>query len=100
MLYPIHVVDYSTLYIPNAFSPNDDKHNDHFKATGTQIESFEMDIYDRWGNLIIVLDTIEKSWDGKYHGADSQEDVYTYKVRARDIFGKKYSLIGTVRLMR
>lgn len=98
--FPIHIEDYSTLYIPNAFSPNDDKHNDHFKATGTQIESFEMSIYDRWGNLIIVLDNLEKSWDGRFHGADALEDVYVYKVRARDIFGKKYSLSGTVRLLR
>ncbi|MGZ3943088.1 MAG: T9SS type B sorting domain-containing protein, partial [Bacteroidia bacterium] len=100
VVYPIHVVDYSTLYIPNAFSPNDDKHNDHFKATGTQIESFEMVIYDRWGNLIIVLDNIEKSWDGRFKGADALEDVYVYKVRAQDIFGKKYSLTGTIRLLR
>ncbi|MGZ3863797.1 MAG: choice-of-anchor L domain-containing protein [Bacteroidia bacterium] len=100
VIYPIHVVDYSTLYIPSAFSPNDDKHNDHFKATGTQIESFEMSIYDRWGNLVIVLDNLEKSWDGRYHGDDALEDVYVYKVRAQDIFGKKYNLTGVVRLIR
>ncbi|MEO8759581.1 MAG: choice-of-anchor L domain-containing protein, partial [Bacteroidia bacterium] len=44
--YNIHVIDYSTLYIPNSFSPNNDGRNDLFKAEGTFITSFEMYIYD------------------------------------------------------
>lgn len=100
VMYPIKVTDYMTLYIPSAFSPNGDGLNDYFKATGTFIKSFEMYIYDRWGNLIKKLDDIEKSWDGTFHGYDVQQDTYVYKGTVMDVFGKKTSIQGQINVVR
>jgi gliding motility-associated-like protein len=78
------------LYIPNAFTPNGDFLNDVFMAKGTAITSFDMNIFDRWGNLIFTSDDIDRGWNGKIEGGHylmkqdgkevSQEDVYIWKI--------------------
>ena len=98
--YNIHVIDYSTLYIPNSFTPNNDGKNDFFKADGTFINSFEMNIYDRWGDLIITLDDLNKSWNGKQKGQDAPVDVYVYKGVATDVSGKQINFNGQLNLIR
>ncbi|HXB39713.1 MAG TPA: choice-of-anchor L domain-containing protein [Bacteroidia bacterium] len=98
--YEIHIKDYTTLYIPNSFSPNSDGTNDVFKAEGTLVKSFEMYIYDRWGNLIIKLDDIEKGWDGKYKGEAAPIGTYVYKAIATDVSGKEINLSGDINLIR
>jgi len=98
--YDIHVIDYSTLYIPNSFSPNNDGKNDFFKADGTFINSFEMYIYDRWGNLVITLDDLNTSWNGKNKGQEAPVDVYVYKGVATDVAGKQINFHGQINLIR
>jgi len=56
--------DCSTLYIPNAFTPNDDRKNSTFKAEGTDIAEFSLRIYNRWGELIFHTNDINQGWDG------------------------------------
>jgi gliding motility-associated-like protein len=100
IVYPIKVTDFMTLYFPNAFSPNGDGLNDVFKGQGTFIKSFEMVIYDRWGQLILKTNDIDKSWNGEYHGADAPQDTYVYKGKASDIFGRHVSFQGQIHLVR
>ena len=42
----------SDVFIPSAFSPNDDGRNDIFKVYGPEIEPIRLRIYDRWGGLL------------------------------------------------
>ena len=91
------------LYIPNAFTPeNEDGINDIFLAKGYGILEFEMLIFDRWGNLIFKSDDITKGWDGKANAGKepAQPDVYVYTVKANDIYGNKHKYRGTVTLVR
>jgi gliding motility-associated-like protein len=99
-VFNIRVIDYSTLYIPNSFTPNNDGRNDFFKAEGTFLASFEMYVYDRWDNLIIKLDDIDKSWNGKQKGAEAPADIYVYKGTATDVAGKQISFHGQITLVR
>lgn len=79
-----------TLYVPNAFTPNQDNLNEIFQAKGTGIMTFEMHIFDRWGNLLFYSDELNEGWDGKIQGGHypmkkdgkdvSQEDVYVWVV--------------------
>ncbi|CAN5880459.1 hypothetical protein BH11BAC7_BH11BAC7_14820 [soil metagenome] len=64
------------LYVPNAFTPNKDALNDVFYAEGTDITSFKMRIFDRWGELIFESSTIYDGWDGFYKGHKVANDVY------------------------
>ena len=89
-------------YIPNAFSPNGDGFNESFVGMGVGIANYEMWIYNRWGASIYYTEDIHQPWTGKVIGKseDAQQDVYTWKVELKDIFGKKHSYFGHVTLLR
>ena len=90
-------------YIPNAFTPgNDDNINDIFTGMGIGIDKYEMWIFDRWGVSIFYTDDIHKGWNGKVQGKDAtvQQDVYIWKVKLKDVLGKKHDYVGHVTLLR
>ena len=73
----------SILFIPNAFSPDNDGINDLFRAEGNGIDFFEMTIYDRWGDVVFKSEFIEQTWNGSVLGADyfAQDGIYSYHIR-------------------
>lgn len=89
----------TTLYIPNTFTPNGDGINDEFGAYGTNIETFEMEIYNRWGEIIFRSNGIEKRWDGYYKGNLSQDGIYVYKIYFKSKNLKSQQIIGRVALV-
>ncbi|HWY38308.1 MAG TPA: PKD domain-containing protein, partial [Bacteroidia bacterium] len=94
--------DYS-LYVPNAFSPNEDGTNDIFYAKGEGVKDFRMYIFDRWGNQVFYSDDLYKGWDGRFMAKGDQivqEDVYVWKIECRNIKGEKKQLSGHVSLLK
>ncbi len=94
------VKDYMTLYFPNTFTPNEDGLNDFYLPVGTLVKEFKMQIYDRWGQLLFTTNDLYKGWNGTFKGQDAQEDTYTYKAWAKDMFGKSYTYVGHANLIR
>jgi gliding motility-associated-like protein len=92
------------IYIPNAFSPNDDNINDWFKPLGFNYLDLNFEIFDRWGNSIYseTVDKIEKliGWNGKINNNAVKHDVYVYRIRAKEFNGKTYKTTGRVTLIR
>jgi gliding motility-associated-like protein len=72
------------VFIPNAFSPNNDGLNDRFKPVSERIESYEMSIYTRWGELI-YKSSHPNGWDG----AAAQSGIYLYDIRIIGNDGKE-----------
>ncbi len=73
----------SALFIPNTFTPNGDGINEVFRPFGCgiyQTAGFEMNIFDRWGMLILTTNDIITGWDGTFRGNKCQQDVYVYEV--------------------
>lgn len=100
--YVIVQPDYS-FYAPNAFTPNDDGLNDFFLTFGEGIDNstFEMYIFDRWGNLIFVSKDMNKGWDGRRNGGPiSQIDTYVWQVRFKDETGTAHKYMGHVNLIQ
>ena len=93
-----------TFYAPNAFTPNGDGINNIFipKGTGWDDSSFELMIFDRWGNNIYNSTNANKGWDGKVNniGTIAQIDVYVWKVSLNDIYGGSHKYIGSVTLLK
>ena len=91
-----------SFYIPNAFTPNGDNTNDIFTGMGVGIVTYEMWVFDRWGASIFYTDDIMKGWNGKVQGKseDSKEDVYTWKVKLKDVLNKNHSYVGHVTLLK
>ena len=74
-------IDNCPAYIlPNAFTPNDDKQNDVFKATTIKfISSINLKIFNRWGDIIFESADPRFNWDGKNkNGTDVAEGTYFY----------------------
>ncbi len=72
---------YFDVFAPNIFSPNQDGFNDFFQINVSGdivIESFEMSIYDRWGNQVFVSRSIDEVWDGRIQNGDLLQGVYSY----------------------
>ena len=88
------------IYVPNTFTPDGSKFNEVFKAYGEGIHDFEMLIFDRWGELIYTMDSMDDSWDGRYLGRLCQDGTYTWKITYSDISGEYKIITGHVNLLK
>ena len=69
-------------YLPNSFSPNGDGINDELQLlTDCALQFFEMEVFDRWGNLLFSTTDIRHTWDGKYKGELLETGTYLWVVR-------------------
>ena len=91
----------SKLTMPNAFSPNDDGHNDIYKAKEYQsIVEFHAYIFNRWGQKLCEWTNPADGWDGTYNGSPVKEGVYYVLVKARGADGIVYNIRKDVNLLR
>lgn len=71
-------------YVPNAFTPNGDKHNPKFKPviySGIDLTTYEFLIFNRWGQLVFEAESPDAGWDGSYKGVELvKQDIYTWKL--------------------
>lgn len=88
------------LYIPNSFSPNANNLNDLFFAYGTSIKTIDIQIFDRWGELVFRTNDIKQGWDGKYHGKMVEGGVYVYTVSCEWLSGVEAYRNGIVTVWR
>jgi hypothetical protein len=95
------------LYLPNAFSPDNNGINDYFRYYSSvaldRVEYFA--IYDRWGGLVfqsdIALDGSSfKGWDGRIGKREAGPGVYVYYLEAIFLDGTRQRYSGDVVLIR
>jgi gliding motility-associated-like protein len=91
----------SGLFVPNAFTPNDDNLNDVFRAMAFgKVVSFRFEIYDRFGQLLFRTTDPGKGWNGSVNGKTKPSGVFAWqcfcKFEGSDPIYKK----GTVTLIR
>ena len=89
-----------TLYIPNAFTPNNDGLNETFYGNGVGLESYEMWIFDRWGENLYYTSVMEDGWDGTYKGAPVEAGTYVYKFFVLGVDGNDHIYTGEVQQVR
>lgn len=93
-----------SFYAPNAFTPDNDSHNEYFRvfSSGLMANSFNLYLYDRWGELVFHSDDLEKGWNGKVKGSKKlcPPGVYTWIASFKDIYGNSIQKAGAVTLIR
>ena len=88
-------------YLPNAFSPNDDGVNDGFQPLSNCIvESFELLIFNRWGQMLYRSTDAAGRWDGTYRGENCPADVYTYLLKYTFLLQAPKVAAGEVLIVR
>jgi gliding motility-associated-like protein len=88
------------IYIPNAFTPNNDNSNDVVLVRGNTIRDLEFKIYDRWGEKVFETNDPKKGWDGYYQGKLASPAVYVYYVEAVCFDEQRFFKKGNVTLIR
>jgi gliding motility-associated-like protein len=100
----------SELKIPNAFTPNtgaskghhydpNDLSNDIFHPVMKGVETFNMKIFSRWGELLYESKSVKEGWDGYYNGKLCTQDVYVWKISATFINGATFDKHGDLLLI-
>lgn len=89
-----------TMFIPSAFTPNNNGNNDYFLAYGVNILAFNMKIFDRWGSMLFESADIRFGWDGKVNGTVASLGNYVYVIYYMDALHKEHTVYGNVMLLR
>ncbi|MCB0562603.1 MAG: gliding motility-associated C-terminal domain-containing protein, partial [Phaeodactylibacter sp.] len=95
------------VFIPNAFSPNDDGINDYFAvyagANVKMVRSFK--VFDRWGGAVFAVENFEPNdlqyrWDGSYRGEKVNPGVYIYFAEIELADGRIETKSGEVMVLK
>ncbi|MDR1758697.1 MAG: gliding motility-associated C-terminal domain-containing protein [Bacteroidales bacterium] len=92
--------EYPYIFLPNAFTPNEDGKNDILLVRGTNILKIHLLIYDRWGECMFESHSREIGWDGTYKGHPCQPGVYDYYLEVTCKQEQKLIRKGNVTLIR
>lgn len=100
LLKPLTVASDFAIYVPNAFTPNDDRRNDVFMASVRSFKLFDLKIYDRWGQELFHSTSPQTGWDGSFKDQPCKQDTYTWVIELSTNDGQRISKQGVVMLMR
>lgn len=90
-----------SIYIPGAFTPNNDGLNDLFKPTiNLTIQNYSFIVFNRYGEKVFETTEYGKGWDGTYKGKEQPSGSYVYRIKFTNIFGWESVENGTVLLIR
>ena len=94
-------INTSTHDVPDAFTPNQDGHNDCFglKSWGSLVQ-LDFSIFNRWGQVVFHTANETDCWDGKLQGIPQQTGAFVYIIKAKATCGGDISKKGTVILIR
>ncbi|NVO03793.1 MAG: gliding motility-associated C-terminal domain-containing protein, partial [Bacteroidetes bacterium] len=88
------------VFIPSAFSPNNDNSNDVLYIRGNCITTMEFAIFDRWGEKVFETTDVVNGWDGKYKGQLMNSQVFVYYLTATLLNGEQIKRQGNISLVR
>lgn len=96
------ICDEPYLFIPNAFSPNNDGLNDDYNliAQPALIEDYFLAIYNRWGEEVFSTNNLANNWNGRHNGTQVNPDVYAYYLRVKCVgVEEEYTKKGNVTVL-
>jgi gliding motility-associated-like protein len=100
----VRIIEDVIYYVPNSFTPNGDPSNHYFQpvmSSGIDVVSYNLIIYNRWGENVFESNDINTGWDGTYKNEACPNGVYTYKIffieKEND---RKHEVVGHVTLFK
>lgn len=96
----IRLIQPPLVFVPNAFSPNDDAFNDVWGVSHAFVKVYDLKVFNRWGQKVWQNDFKGTQWDGKVNGAIAGNDVYIWIITYKGWDNKFYTQKGTVTVMQ
>jgi gliding motility-associated-like protein len=96
----IIIVPTTNLFIPNAFKPDGDGRNDYFKIAATNVKTYRLQIFNRWGQQVFFSEDPQHHWDGRVNGKAVPSGVYVYVLELTDNQDQHFQRQGHVTLVR
>ncbi len=90
------------VYVPNAFTPNNDRKNDVLKPiiTGSRLTAYRFVIYNRWGEKVFETTNTADGWDGQVRGQKQNNGVFAWTCSYRFENMEPQAQSGTVTIIR
>ena len=88
------------IFIPTAFTPNEDGENDILFVRGQNIQELSFIVYNQWGEMVFQSFSPAYGWDGKVDNQDAQIGNYVFLAEFTTSEGKRKQLSGHVSLLR
>ena len=97
----IKVFEGPAIYVPGAFTPNEDSKNDILKAIPIGLKQFIFfRIYNRYGEQVFATTDTAVGWNGYFKNKKQAAGTYTWIAEGVDYRGNKLQEKGTVILLR
>ena len=89
------------IFVPNAFSPNEDNSNDNFCIEGINcVKVMSLFIYNRWGEKVFSSSNPNECWNAMYKNKALDTGVFCYILNWETMKGESFSKKGTITLVR
>jgi gliding motility-associated-like protein len=88
------------LEAPTAFTPNGDANNDEFRFESANIQDFELNIFNRWGEIVFSTHDVTSGWDGTVKGRLQNMDTYVWVAKATSTHGYSFEKRGNFILLK
>ena len=89
-----------TIHNLNIFTPNGDAINDELFVNTTNLKSYKIQIFDRYGALLFVSSNISENWKGLYQNVPLAVGTYYYVIDGVSLNGKEVNKSGSVTIIR
>ncbi len=98
----VHIYGSVIVYIPTAFTPNNDGKNDAWEIVARQVESFELIVYNRWGETVYTSTSIDDPWVGDINGGNhfAPDGLYNWVIKVQGYDVDAEEIRGSVYLTR
>jgi gliding motility-associated-like protein len=96
----LEVIPHYTLYIPNAFTPDENGMNEIWAPQGQSISSYNLTIYNRWDQELFYSASLDLGWNGFFNNKLVPQGTYIYKIETVDVLGEPHEYFGTFSLIR
>jgi gliding motility-associated-like protein len=89
------------IYVPSAFTPDNDGLNDILKAVPVGIKDFKyFKVFNRWGQVVFSTKDPSRGWDGKFNNAIQDGNSFVWIAEGTDVNGKRIQRKGSVTIVR
>lgn len=98
---PLIILDEFYIYVPNSFTPDDNRANNTFKVSTINVVEFHIRIFNRWGEMVFEADDKDFEWDGTYGPLRVKDGTYVWKIDYKSIHDDELQqMVGHVTLLK